>query len=82
MTANRKTTPVNHQNHLVQTQTRITTILVRTVVDAFRWRHGLVGDVEAKVKLYHALYGAYMADGLLDEAEPYLKAVRDSFMPT
>ena len=81
MTANRKTTPVDHQNHLVQTQTRITTILVRTVVDAFGGRHGL-GDVEAKVKLYHALYGAYMADGLLDEAEPYLKAVRDSFMPT
>ena len=70
---------MNDQNHHAQTQSRIASIIVERVIDNLGGSHTL-GDVERKVKLYNSLHSAFGNEGLLEDAEPYLKPLRASFL--
>ena len=70
---------MNDQNHHVQTQTRIVSIILAEVIDLLGGSHKL-GDVAAKVELYNSLHAAFSREGLSAEAEPYLQPLRASFL--
>ena len=70
---------MNDQNHHVQTQTRIASIIMAEVIDHLGGSHAM-GDVAAKVDLYNSLHTAFSNEGLLTEAEPYLQPLRASFL--
>ena len=56
---------MNDQNHHVETQSRIASIIVERVIDNLGGSHTL-GDVERKVKLYNSLHTAFRNEGLLE----------------
>ena len=70
---------MNDQNHHVQTQSRITSIVVAGIIEILGGSH-VLGNVEGKVTLYNHLHTAFKNEGLLVDAEPYLAPLRKSFL--
>lgn len=70
---------VNQENHKVQTQSRIATIIMQAVIEQLGGDHQL-GQVQTKVELYNTMHAKFRNEGLLADAEPYLKTLRGSFL--